>query len=115
MSGFYVVAGLNHFINPSFYSALIPPYLPLHTVINYGSGAAEILLGLGLLSTVTRRPAAIGIIVMLIAFIPAHIHFIIQDSCLGELCVPTWVGWVRLLAIHPVLLLWAWSVSKVRD
>lgn len=114
MSGFYVVAGLNHFVNPSFYAALIPPYLSFHAAINYGSGVAEVLLGLGLLSVVTRKAAAIGIMIMLIAFIPAHIHFITQDSCLGALCVPAWVGWVRLLAIHPILLFWAWIVSKVR-
>jgi uncharacterized membrane protein len=112
MSLFYIAAGLNHFINPNFYLPLIPPYLPYHSAINITSGVVEILLGLLLIPTTTRKWAAYGIILMLIGFIPAHIYFIQQNSCAGNLCVPIWMGWVRLLIIHPVLLYWAWSNRK---
>ena len=46
MALFYVVAGLNHFVNPAFYLPLIPPYFPYHTLINVSSGVIEILLGI---------------------------------------------------------------------
>lgn len=110
LSVFYLFAGINHFINPDFYLPLIPPYLPLPNAINYGSGLVEILLGLMLIFSITRKWAAYGITFLLIAFIPSHIHFIQINSCVeGDLCVPTWLGWVRLIVIHPLLLFWAWN------
>ncbi len=110
---FYLVAGANHFINPSFYSGLIPPYLPLHNTINIVSGIAEILLALLLIPPKTRRAAVTGIIILLVCFIPAHIYFIQINSCIPDgLCVPEWLGWVRLLLIHPLLMAWAWWCRK---
>jgi uncharacterized membrane protein len=110
---FYSAAGFNHFINPNFYLPLIPPYFSYHSTINILSGAAEILFGLFLIPTKTRKWAAYGIVLMLIAFIPSHVYFIELNSCAGELCVSPWIGWFRLLAIHPLLIFWAWSNRKV--
>ncbi len=108
MALFYVAAGLNHFINPAFYLPLIPPYFPYHTLINVSSGAIEVIVGVLVIPTFSRKWAAYGIIAMLIAFIPAHIYLIEMNSCAGELCVPTWIGWFRLVVIHPLLVYWAW-------
>jgi uncharacterized membrane protein len=113
MSFFYVLAGINHFINPSFYLPLIPPYLLWHNFINICSGIVEILFGILLIPTITRKWAAYGIIAMLIAFIPSHVYFIEINSCIeGGLCVPQWIGWLRLVVIHPILIYWAWSNRK---
>ena len=106
---FYILAGINHFYNPAFYLPLIPPYLPNAEWINIASGIAEIALGVGLIFPRTRRIAAFGIILMLIAFLPAHIWLIQKDGCVGELCVSPWIAWVRLLVVHPLLMYWAWS------
>ncbi|MEM9918721.1 MAG: hypothetical protein AAF990_11530, partial [Bacteroidota bacterium] len=58
----------------------------------------------------SRRWAAFGLIAMLIAFVPSHIHFIQIGSCVeGGLCTPPWVAWLRLLLIHPLLIWWAWA------
>jgi uncharacterized membrane protein len=73
----------------------------------------EIMGGIGLLIPITRKIAAFGIMAMLIAFIPSHVYFIQVGSCIREgLCVPEWVGWVRLIIIHPILIYWAWSNRK---
>ncbi len=110
---FYLAAGLNHFRKPGSYYGLIPPYLPWYSLINTAAGMAEMVFAAGLVLTVTRKWAAYGIIVMLLAFIPAHIYFIQIGSCIpGGICVPQWVGWLRLLAIHPLLLAWAWWCRK---
>lgn len=110
---FYLFAGVNHFINPSFYTDLIPPYFPWHEAINYGSGIAEILLAILLIPRKTRLLASKGIIVLLICFIPAHVYFIQINSCIPDgLCVPEWLGWARLLLVHPILILWAWWCRK---
>ena len=107
--GFYLFAGVNHFIDPEFYLDLIPDYLPAHDFINQLSGIIEIVFGIGLFFKGSRKFSALGIIVMLLAFIPSHVYFIQIGSCVeGGLCVSEWVGWLRLILIHPLLILWAW-------
>lgn len=110
---FYILAGVNHFISPTFYLKLIPPYLPYPHEINYLSGLIEIVLGLGALNLKTRRVASILLVLMLLAFIPSHIYFISLGSCVSDgLCVSPWIAWMRLLIVHPILILWAYVVSK---
>jgi uncharacterized membrane protein len=113
MTIFYLTAGFNHFINPEFYLPLIPPFFNSPNIINILSGVAEIVLAIGILFYPSRKYASYGIILMLLVFIPSHIYFIQLNSCIEEgLCVPEWIGWFRLLIIHPVLLLWAWLAGK---
>lgn len=113
LSGFYVFAGVNHFINPQFYYDLIPDYLPFHELINVVSGLAEISLGIGVIFQKTRKWSSYLLVTMLISFIPAHIYFIQIGSCVeGGMCVSEWVGWARLLVIHPLLIWWALSVTS---
>lgn len=108
---FYLVAGANHFVNPEFYLPLIPDYLPWKNAINFWSGIAEIILAFGFTFPKTRKWAAIGVVAMLIAFIPSHWHFIQIGGCVeGGLCVPEWVPWVRLFPLHFLLMAWAWWV-----
>lgn len=110
---FYLAAGINHFINPEFYLPLIPDYLPYHELINLVSGYIEIVLAAALLFNKTQRIASFAIIAMLLAFIPSHIYFIQINSCIpGGLCVATWIGWIRLVIVHPLLVYWAWSNRK---
>ncbi|MCF1751518.1 DoxX family protein [Mariniradius sediminis] len=110
---FFIVAGVNHFINPQFYLPLIPPYFPFPESINVVAGIVEILFGFGLLLEKTRKAAAWGIVLLLVAFIPSHVYFIQIGSCVPDgLCVPAWVGWVRLVIIHPILFAWAYFCTK---
>ncbi len=48
LAGFYILAGINHFINPGFYYPLIPDYLPNHQLINMLSGISEVVFGIGI-------------------------------------------------------------------
>ena len=113
LSGFYVFAGVNHFINPQFYYDLIPDYLPFHELINVVSGLAEIILGIGVIFQKTRKWSSYLLVTMLISFIPAHVYFIQIGSCVeGGMCVSEWIGWARLLIIHPLLIWWALSVTS---
>lgn len=110
---FYAFAGSYHFINPEFYYPLIPDYLPYPEFINYSSGFFEILLAIGIAIPKTRLLAVKAIIVLLVLFIPSHVYFITEGGCMSaSLCVPLWVAWVRLIIIHPLLILWAWSIRK---
>ena len=68
----YLVAGLNHFRDPSSYLKIIPPYFPLPGFINLASGFLEIAFALMLIFLKTRRFGAWGIILLLVAFVPVH-------------------------------------------
>ena len=111
--GFYLFAGFNHFRDPEFYYGLIPDYLGDKEFINVSSGVIEMILAIGLLVPRTRKIAASAIIAMLIAFIPSHVYFIQIGSCIeGGLCVSEWIGWFRLIIVHPLLIFWALVHSK---
>ena len=111
---FYLSAGINHIISPDFYVNLIPNYLPYPYGINILSGLIEIALSLLLLFPKYLKIGAWGIIVLLIFFIPSHVYFIKIGSCVPNgLCVNPIISWLRLIIVHPILILWAWYVGKL--
>nr|WP_294944182.1 DoxX family membrane protein [uncultured Mucilaginibacter sp.] len=106
---FYFIAGGNHFYNPQSYYHIIPKYLPYPVALNILAGIFEILFALMLVFPKTRRLAAYGIILMLLAFLPVHIQMVIDAPVmLGTLTVGPLVAWIRLLVLQPLLILWAW-------
>ena len=110
-----MVAGVNHFLNPQFYYGLIPNYLPFPECINYLSGVAELIFGFFAIFAKTEKIGGVWILLLLILFIPAHVYFIQIGSCInGGLCVAQWIGWVRLVVIHPLLLIWAWQITGLK-
>lgn len=76
MAALYISAGLVHFINPKFYRPLMPPIIPMHDLMIYLSGFAEVILGSALFFEKTRSFAAWGVILLLIAVMPVHIYMI---------------------------------------
>ena len=55
LAAFFILAGINHFVNKKFYVSMMPPYLPAHTALVYVSGIFEILGGIGVLFAKTRK------------------------------------------------------------
>ena len=78
MAAIYVGAGINHFVNPVFYKNIMPPWLPWHYPLITISGVVEIVLGLLLLHRPIRKWAAWGIIVLLVAVLPANVQMMIN-------------------------------------
>lgn len=111
----YFLAGINHFINPQFYLKLIPPYIPFHETMNVISGIAEIVLALLLLHQPARKFASVIIVLMLLAFITVHVYYIQVNPCTPASCLLFWIGWARLLIIHPLLICWAWKAGSLTD
>lgn len=109
---FYLVAGLMHFIQPEFYIQVIPEYLGDASLLNLAAGAAEIAIAIAALFKPTRALSGFGTIAMLLVFVIPHVYFIKIGSCAGDLCIPSWVAWLRLIVIHPLLLYWAYTISK---
>ncbi len=103
---FMVAAGINHFISPAAYAAMVPDALPAPLLLVQISGVAEILGGLGLILPKTRRLAAWGIITLLVAVFPANINMAVNHLPLGTTHVATWLLWARL-PLQLVLIAWA--------
>ena len=109
----FVLAGINHFISPESYLPLIPPYLPYPELLNIVSGVLEVVFGAGLLTKRYREASAYGIILLMIAFIPAHVYHIQMDGCVSEqICIPLWAAWVRLVVVQPFIMVWAYVCRK---
>lgn len=104
-----VGAGVNHFLSPATYVAMMPVALPWHLALVYVSGVAEIAGGLGLLVPRTRRAAAWGLIALLVAVFPANVNMAVNELPLGTTTVPTWALWARL-PLQLVLIAWAYAV-----
>ena len=105
----YVAAGLNHFINPKFYTRIMPPWLPYPLMLVNISGVCEIAFALLLIPAATRAIGAWLIILLLIAVFPANI----------QMSVNYWkyhnpYFWVTLLRLplQFVLIWWAWVYTK---
>lgn len=112
MAFLYIVAGVNHFVNPEFYLRIMPPYLPWHTELVALSGVVEIFLGVGLLVPYTRVWSAWGIMALLIAVYPANIFS--YTNLMGTGDPKEVIALIRLPLQFP-LIWWAWYYTKSRD
>jgi len=106
---FFVVAGINHFLNPDFYVAMMPPYLPLHLELVYISGVLEVLGGLAVLLPATRAHAGWGLIALLIAVYPANIHMALNPAEFED--APAWALYARL-PMQFVFMAWAYWATR---
>ncbi len=109
----FVAAGINHFRRPDFYLTMIPPGLPSPAALNFISGAAEILGGIGVLVPATRRFAGWGLIALLVAVFPANVHMALVGLRPPDVEIATWVLWARL-PFQAVFIAWVWWTTLAR-
>ena len=108
----YVALGANHFLNPDFYVAIMPPQLPWHLELVWLSGAAEIALGLLALPKATMRLAGWLLVALLVAVFPANIHMALHPE---DFDVPAWGAYLRL-PFQALFIAWAlWATHPPRD
>ena len=101
----FTLAGVNHFIQPEFYTKIMPPYLPAHLTLVYVSGFFEILGGVGVLIPRIRRLAGWGLIALLLAVFPANLHMAVNPEEFPSM--PSGVLLVRL-PLQFFLTGWVW-------
>ncbi len=109
MGVLYLTAGACHFALTSAYIRIMPSYLPAHRELVLLSGAAEMAGGLGILIPQTRRAAAWGILLLLIAVFPANLWMAQHPDRFPT--IPLWILWLRLPLQLP-LIWWAWRYTK---
>lgn len=108
-----MAAGTLHFVFPAYYRVIVPPYLPFPAALVAISGALEIAGGVGLLLPRFRRLAGVGLILLLVALLPANVEMLQRHQATGG---PWWqelLLWLRL-PLQGILAWWAWRVSRSR-
>ncbi|HWG07390.1 MAG TPA: DoxX family protein [Solirubrobacteraceae bacterium] len=110
LAAFFVGSGVNHFVSPRFYRAIVPPTLQhdAKRVVEV-SGVAEILGGLAVLTPRTRRAAGVGLIALLAAVFPANLYMARAPERFKR--VPRWALYARL-PLQPLMMLWAWRATR---
>ncbi len=75
LAAFLLGAGIMHFVNPSFFDAIVPPWVPgSERAATYASGVAEVLVGVGIVFARTRRLALWSAAALFVAVYPANLY-----------------------------------------
>jgi|TARA_B100001996_G_scaffold143779_1_gene109383 uncharacterized membrane protein len=95
MSIFYISVGINHFVDPDWFTQIVPPYLSRYDLeLVYISGVCEVMFGVLILFKKTRYYAAWGLILTLAAVFPANIYLAQSDGvAMGTSAA---IAWYRL-------------------
>ena len=80
---FFVGAGLNHFLNPQFYDAIVPSFIPYPRLVHQFTGILEILIPI-LFLTKYRKEAAIIMIILLVILYGANLYVWINNLPYGR-------------------------------
>lgn len=102
-------AGVYHFVNPMMYVRMMPDYLPLHLELVYLSGAIEIALAILFFIPRFHRLAAWGMIGLMVAVFPAHIHMYMHPDRYPE--IPH-IALMLRIPMQGVLIWWAWLYTR---
>jgi uncharacterized membrane protein len=108
LGGFFLLAGLMHFLKPRPYVAIVPDALPRKREIVFASGVAEMAGGAGVLVPATRRVAGWWLIATLLAIFPANVNMAVNSERFRK--VPEPLLWVRL-PLQALLIGWVWRVA----
>jgi uncharacterized membrane protein len=110
LAAFFIVSGVNHFVSPRFYRAIVPPRLQHEAkrVVDV-SGVAEIAGGLGVLLPATRRSAGVCLIALLAAVFPANLYMARAPERFQR--IPRWALYARL-PLQPLMMWWAWRATR---
>ena len=109
LAALFILAGVLHFVAPTPYLRIMPPYLPYPLVLVYLSGIAEITGGAGVLFARTRYAAGIGLILLLIAIFPANVQMLL-DADRAPLLIK--LLYFLRLPLQGVLIVWAWRATR---
>jgi uncharacterized membrane protein len=102
----YATAGVAHFWAEAAFLKVMPPWVPWKKAANRVAGALEPCLAFALLWPPLRRPALVGIMVLLVLVFPVHLHMLRhREASLGW---PRWTLWLRL-PVQGLLFWWAYA------
>lgn len=109
---FFIFTGVSHFLMPDIFMKMMPPVFPAPLFLIYLSGVFEILGGIGLIAARTKKAAAIGLILLLLAVFPANIYVAVNNVQLGGFMSEGIYQWLRL-PMQLVLIWWVWWTAEI--
>lgn len=102
-----LVGGTVHFIKPEAYYPIIPDFLP-KPLFNYLGGIAELILGIGVFIPRFRPFATLGILLLMILFLPLHIIDVFREHpAIGSKTLA-----IVRIPLQFILIVWAWFIYK---
>ena len=107
----FIFTGLSHFIMPDTIMKLMPPQIPAPLLMVYISGIFEMLGGIGLIVSKTKRWASYGLILLLLAVYPANIYVALENIQLGGFMNNSTYQWFRVILQIP-LIIWVWWTAR---
>ena len=93
---FFIGAGVNHFLNPQFYDAIVPQFIPFPRIVHQFIGVLEIIIPLFLL-TRFRKEAALIMIIFLILIYGANLYVWVNNLPYGRTYFSHQQHFIRLL------------------
>ena len=105
---FYIIVGYKHFTNVDFFLVIVPPYLPFPEFIVYLSGIFEIVLGFLIIPSKSRKYAAFGLILLLIAVFPANIYLYTSETAQNLYGINKIDALIRLPFQIPLIIIAFW-------
>ena len=116
LAAFWIAAGVNHFVNPRAYEAIMPDYVPAHRELVFWSGVAEVVGGLAVIPAPTRRFARWWLTGLLVAVFPANVHMALHPEDVAGRGVgidrmPRWLLFARL-PVQALFIGWAWRATE---
>jgi uncharacterized membrane protein len=95
LAGFWIFAGIMHFVIPKTYAAIVPPQLKRwKREVVYASGVAELAGGVAVLPERTRTAARWWLIGTLVAIFPANVYMALAADRFKN--IPEPALWARL-------------------
>ena len=115
MSLLYITVGVKHFINPDFFVTIVPPIISWKEEAVLVSGFIEVLLGILLLFNHTRKLAAWGIILLLIAVLPANIYLYLSEIPREILSISKSQALFRIPFQIPLIIISYWHSKEIHS
>ena len=110
MGIFYIIVGIKHFQDPSWFVQIVPPILPYKYEIVYISGFFEVLLGILLMIPRFQSIAAKGLMALLICVYPANIYLAQTNGV--AMGISPLIAWGRLPFQFVFIGLAYWHLKK---
>lgn len=113
MSFLYIIVGIKHFVDVEYFVSIVPNYISWKKEAVFISGFFEILLGILLLFHKTRKLAAWGIIMLLIAVFPANIYLYVSEIAREILNISKIDALIRIPFQIPLIIISYWHSKKI--
>ena len=115
MSLLYIIVGVKHFTDTGFFVTIVPPIINWKEEVVLVSGLIEVIFGILLLFSQTRKLAAWGIILLLIAVFPANVYLYLSEIARETLSISKSQALYRMPFQIPLMIISYWHSKEINS